>query len=205
LNESADNLTQNKFILGKIGSNILTHFSKEMFRFLSTASSKRDAAFRSVKQHIRIKYDKPYDAPILHVTAPLLNVTLPNVGVPVSYLDWTALKNQVATNVHFRAIDATENLQFALRTMEDMEDDLLWSKYGNLHFRNGVGKHLLQVTNKSAPADLFACLNVDSVIRDAQPPPPPPKQSLDSFSWNDAIEVVSVSAVLMFALYIWKK
>ena len=173
-----------------------------MFRFLSSSTSQRTAAFRSLKQHARIKYDKPSGAPILHLTAPLLNVTAPSLGATVPFFDWTAIKDQVKTNVHFRAIDATENLCFALTTMEDMDDDLLWSKYGNLYFRNGVGKHLLQITNTTAPPDLFVSVNVDTVVRDSQPAP---KQSLYNFSWNDAIEVVSVSAVVMFALYMWNK
>ena len=183
-------------------------FHKKMFRFLSTSASQRTAAFRSVKQHARIKYDKPSGAPILHVTAPLVNVTAPTAGVTVPFIDWTALKDQVKTNVHFRAIDATENLCFALATMEDMDDSMLWSKYGNLHFRNGVGKHLLQVTNTLAPADLFASINVDSVVRDAAvvgDAKTPPKHSWDNFSWNDALETVAWSAVVMFALYMWNK
>jgi hypothetical protein len=181
--------------------------TQKMFRFLSNSSStlasKRTAAFQSVKQHARIKYDKPYGAPILHLTAPLLHVTAPSVGGTVPFIDWTAIKDEVKTNVHFRAVDATENLCFALTTMEDMDDDLLWSKYGNLHFRNGVGKHLLQVTNTSAPPDLFASVNVDAVSKDVQPPPP--KYSLYNFSWNEAIETVSLAAIIIFSIYMYNK
>jgi hypothetical protein len=146
-----------------------------MFRFFSTssASSRRSANFRSLKQTTRIKHDKPSGAPILSVT--------------VQYLDWAALKQQV-TN--------TANLCFALATMEDMdmEDDLLWSKYGNLHFVNGAGKHLLQVTNTSAPPDLFAVINVDTLVA-------PPTFT---YILSDVLDtlIVSVSAVVVFALYI---